>query len=92
MGKIIRRLPEIFIDDSGKISLAKCCIVLIVLLIALLVISWVIFGVIEFQHTQRIPAIPQGLSWTITALVGCISALYASNKFSPTIPFKGEGE
>lgn len=86
--KILNRINEIFIDDSGKVSMAKVCIVIFVALISLLVLAYITFAIREFSQTNKIPALPQGLSWVITAIVGGISALYASNKFSPTYTFR----
>jgi len=78
---------QLWLDDSGKYSMAKVSITAIIFMIILLVITYLTFAVIEFAHTLKIPTWPVAIAGAITALVGCISALYAVNKFSPTLPF-----
>ena len=84
---VLSRLPEIVLDDSGKVSLAKIGVILLVGLIFILGLSYTIMGIISFSRTGRIPEWPVALAATITAIVGGISALYTANKFSKTIPF-----
>lgn len=87
----LKRLPEIFLDDSGKVSMAKILIAVIVLNSTFLVLVFTVLAAIEFYFTHKLPQWPAALAGTITALVAGISALYASNKFSPTIPFIKSG-
>lgn len=89
----LKRLPEIFLDDSGKISLAKVMIVCIVLMMFEIVNVYIFFAIAEFLETKKIPQWPVAVAGLITALGGVIGILYGANKFSPTIPFiKKEGE
>ncbi len=83
---------QLWLDDSGKFSISKVLMTLLVLALLFLIIAFTTMAVIEFYFTLRLPSWPVALAGTITALAGVISALYAANKFSPTIPFKREEE
>jgi len=85
----LKRLPEIFLDDSGKVSIAKVMIAAIVLMMFEIVNTYIFFAVYEFFETKKIPQWPVAVAGLITALGGVIGILYGANKFSPTIPFIG---
>lgn len=83
----LSRLPEIFLDDSGKVSMAKLMIVCIVLMMFEIVNVYLFFAAAEFLETKKIPQWPVAVAGLITALGGVVGILYGANKFSQTIPF-----
>lgn len=84
---LIKRLPEIFLDDSGKISMAKVMIVCIIIMMFEIVNVYLAFAIAEFLSTKKIPQWPIAVAGLITALGGVVGILYGANKFSNVIPF-----
>jgi len=71
----MKKLLEFILDDSGKLSMSRALTAIIVLVY----LGYAGFVVIT---TKTVPDIPSG----VATLAG---ALYAANKFSPTLPFSG---
>ncbi len=71
----IARIKEFITDDSGKLSMGRICI-------GVVCFGYVGFAGISvwFSSTHAMPDMPMGVA-------AVVSALYAANKFSPTIPF-----
>ena len=84
---LIKRLPEIFLDDSGKVSMAKVMIVCIIIMMWEIVNVYLTFAILEFFSTKKIPQWPVAVAGLVTALGGVIGIFYGVNKFSPVIPF-----
>lgn len=75
---MLKRLSEFVTDDSGKLSMGRA-------LVALVVVPYVLYAGCVVYHAHTLPDIPYG----VAALVG---VLYAANKFSPTYAFPAKPE